>query len=123
MVEIELSKAVESLRDELLEAAVEGASSQIAFEVGSIELEFTVQLKIDANVKAGFKAWAISADAGAGVSRASTHIVRVTVTPKLRDGGDLLITSGRPYPMRPCWSDTTSAGTGPPRPARRDPAR
>lgn len=101
MVEIELSKAVESLRDELLEAAVEGASSQIAFEVGSIELEFTVQLKIDANVKAGFKAWAISADAGAGVSRASTHIVRVTVTPKLRDGGDLLITGSSWQPTEP----------------------
>ncbi|MFD0886032.1 trypco2 family protein [Streptosporangium algeriense] len=96
-MEIELSKAVEGLRDELLEAAVTGAGSHIAFAVGPIELEFAVELKADAKAKAGFKAWVVSADTEAGVSRARTHTVRVTLTPKHRDGGDLLITdtSGR----------------------------
>ena len=39
-VEIELADAVAIVRDELLEAAVRGAGSEIAFAVGPIELEF-----------------------------------------------------------------------------------
>jgi hypothetical protein len=96
-LEIELAQAVEALRDELLEAAVTGADSQIAFAVGPIELEFTVELKADAKAKAGFKAWVVTGDAEAGVSRARTHKVKITLTPKDRGGGDLLIAddSGR----------------------------
>jgi hypothetical protein len=93
-MDIELSQAVEGLRDELLEAAVSGAGSQIAFAVGPIELEFTVELKTDVN-KTGFKAWVVTAGAEAGVSRGRTHKVKVTLTPKHPDGSDVLI-AGRP---------------------------
>ncbi len=92
-MEIELARAVEGLRDELLEAAVTGAGSQIAFTVGPIELEFAVELKADAKAKTGFKAWVITADAEAGLSRGRTHKVKITLTPRNSDGTDLLITA------------------------------
>ncbi|MGW3353733.1 trypco2 family protein [Nonomuraea rubra] len=90
-MDVELARAVEGLRDELLAAAVAGAGSQIAFVVGPIELEFAVELKADARAKAGFKAWVITAGAEAGVSRGRTHKVKVTLTPKHPDGSDVLI--------------------------------
>ncbi|MBE1592361.1 trypco2 family protein [Nonomuraea angiospora] len=90
-MDIELAQAVEGLRDELLAAAVAGAGSQIAFAVGPIELEFAVELKADAKAKAGFKAWVVTADVEAGVSRGRTHKVKLTLTPKHPDGGDVLI--------------------------------
>lgn len=101
-VDIELSDAVAAVREELLDAARRGSGQQIAFVVGPIEMEFTVELRADAKVKAGFKAWVLaSADAEAGVSRGRTHKVKVTLTPKQADGADLLI------------SDQTAAPDGP----------
>ncbi|WP_433541783.1 trypco2 family protein [Streptosporangium sandarakinum] len=93
-MEIELADAVEAVRDELLAAAVRGADSEIAFTVGPIELEFTVELKVDAKAKGGFKAWVVTADAETGVARGRTHKVKVTLTPRHRDGADLLIRGG-----------------------------
>ncbi|WP_424532867.1 trypco2 family protein [Sphaerisporangium viridialbum] len=90
-MEIELADAVQAVRDELLEAAVRGLGSEIAFTVGPIELEFTVELKADAKAKFGFKAWVVTGDAEAGVSRGRTHKVKLTLTPKHADGTDLLI--------------------------------
>jgi hypothetical protein len=95
-VEIELADAVAAVRDELLEAAWRGVGQEVAFAVGPIELEFAVELRADAKAKAGFKAWVLaSAEVEAGVGRASTHRVKVTLTPKRADGGDLLI-AGKP---------------------------
>jgi len=91
-VDIELADAVAVVREELLDAARRGGGQQIAFVVGPIEMEFAVELRADAKVKAGFKAWVVaSAAAEAGVSRGRTHKVKVTLTPKQPDGGDLLI--------------------------------
>ncbi|WP_449062530.1 trypco2 family protein [Planomonospora algeriensis] len=94
-MEIELADAVQALRDELLEAAVRGSGSGIAFAVGPIELEFAVELKADAKVKGGFKAWVVSGDVEAGLARGRTHKVKVTLTPRHADGADLLIADRR----------------------------
>lgn len=90
-MEIELSKAVAALRDELLEAAALGASEELALKVGPVELEFTVQLRADAKAKAGFKAWVLTGDVEAGAGRSRTHRVMVTLTPQRPGGGDLLV--------------------------------
>jgi hypothetical protein len=91
-MEIELAAAVTALRDELIEAAARRDSEQeVGFKVGPIELEFAVELRVDAKAKAGFKAWVLSADVEAGAARARTHKVKLTVTPTTPDGGDLLI--------------------------------
>jgi hypothetical protein len=81
IVEIELRKAVAALRDELMEAARDGAGEQISFAVGTIELEFAVELRADAKAQSGFKAWVISGDVSAGVARGRTQRVKVSLTP------------------------------------------
>jgi LmbE family N-acetylglucosaminyl deacetylase len=90
-VEIELGDAVAAVRQELLEAAARGLGHDVGFVVGPVEMEFVVELKADVKAKAGFKAWVVTADAETAISRGRTHKVRVTLTPKRADGGDLLV--------------------------------
>lgn len=90
-MEIELADAVAVVRDELIEAAARGVGSGMEFVVGPIELEFIVELKVDAKAKLGFKAWVLSSDVELGVARGRTHKVKFTVTPRKAGGGDLLV--------------------------------
>ena len=85
--------AVEAVRDELLAAVERGAGQDLRFAVGVIELEFAVELKHDAKVKAGFKAWVLSGDVEAAGARARTHRVKIALTPHRTDGRDLLVSS------------------------------
>ncbi|GAA0622897.1 hypothetical protein GCM10010174_47390 [Kutzneria viridogrisea] len=94
-MEIELADAVAAVRDELLEAAERGAGADIEFVVGTIKLEFDVELKVDAKAKTGFKAWVVTADAEAGVARTSKHRVSIELTPRLPSGGDLAVAGDR----------------------------
>ncbi|WP_432523004.1 trypco2 family protein [Kineococcus sp. SYSU DK006] len=101
-MEIELADAVAAIRDELLTAAGRAAGQEIAFAVGPIEMEFGVELRADAKVKAGFKAWVLASIEGeAGVGRTGTHRVTVTLTPKRADGGDLLISGAAGEKLTP----------------------
>ncbi|UGT43060.1 hypothetical protein LTV02_06615 [Nocardia yamanashiensis] len=90
-MEIELAKAVAAVRDELLQAAAEGAEEDLRFVVGPIELSFEVELRADAKAKTGFKAWVVAGDVEAGGSRGRKHRVTVTLAPKRRGGGDVLV--------------------------------
>jgi hypothetical protein len=83
--------AVAVVRDELIEAAARGVGEQLAFAVGEVMLEFSVELREDSTAKAGFRAWVLSAEAGMSSARGNTHKVSVTLTPRSRDGGELLI--------------------------------
>ncbi|OKJ03296.1 trypco2 family protein [Kitasatospora sp. CB01950] len=100
-MDIELADAVAAVRDELLKARSRGASSDLVFEVGPVEMEFEVELRADAKVGGKFRVWAVSADAEAGVSRGTTHRVSFTLTPRLRDGGGLLIHGDPDAPAGP----------------------
>lgn len=100
-MEIELADAVASVRDELMAAATRGAGSDVEFVVGPIELEFAVEMRRDAKVKAGFKAWLISADAEGGLAQGRTHKVKLTLTPKKAGGGDLLVAGDQARPAGP----------------------
>ncbi|MFE4674179.1 trypco2 family protein [Streptomyces sp. NPDC056721] len=98
---IELADAVAGLRDKLLTAAARGAGQEVVFDVGAIELELAVELRADAKAKAGFKAWVVSGDAEAGVSRGRTHRVTLSLTPRRADGGDLLVGGDSRRPAGP----------------------
>ena len=100
-MEIELADAVAALRDELLRAVARGAEQNLTFHVGPIELEFTVELRVDAKGKGGFKAWVVSGDGEAGVARGRTHRVMVTLTPKGRNGEDVAVGIPRVAPRGP----------------------
>ncbi|WP_326687422.1 MULTISPECIES: trypco2 family protein [unclassified Streptomyces] len=102
---IELADAVQAVRDELLTAAARGTGRDLRFEVGDINLEFTVELRRDARVKSGVRAWVISADADAGRSTARTHKVSFTLRPKdARMGGGWEVGNDGP-------ADTSAFGT------------
>lgn len=91
-MDIPLADAVAAVRDELIEAAARGGTHpDVVFAVGSVEMEFEVELRADAKAKAGFKLWAVGAEVEAGVSRGKTHRVALTLTPRNVHGGDLLV--------------------------------
>nr|WP_254594715.1 trypco2 family protein [Streptomyces sp. 8P21H-1] len=63
-------------------AAAAGGGAGPRFEVGPVELEFSVEMRREGKGKAGVKVWVVSADAEASVSKASVHRVKLTLTPK-----------------------------------------
>lgn len=95
VMEIELADAVAALRDELLTASAKGVGAGLAFEVGSIELSFEVELRRDAKAKAGFKAWVVTGDVEAGAGHTRKQRVTLTLTPKNPAGGGVLVNSDR----------------------------
>jgi hypothetical protein len=95
--EIELSTAVRAIREQLVRAALDGAGSPIRFEVGPIQMDFAVELRREAGAKGGVKAWVLSAEAEASASRATTHRVSFTLTPKdAGTGGPVEVGNDRP---------------------------
>jgi hypothetical protein len=90
---IDLADAVAAVRDQLMEAAARGVGERIAFEVGPIQLEFTVELRKDASAKAGVRAWVFTADASVAASAVRTHKVSLTLTPKDAETGDEILVS------------------------------
>ncbi|GJF35057.1 hypothetical protein KNE206_77570 [Kitasatospora sp. NE20-6] len=84
---IGLADAVTAVRNELMEAAAQGESQALAFDVGPVEMEFEIELRAEARAGGKFRAWVVSAEAEAGVSRGSTHRVSFTLTPRTRGAG------------------------------------
>jgi len=105
-MDIPLVDAVAAVRDELLAAARAGGEHpDLVFAVGPVEMEFEVELRADAKAKAGFKIFAVGAEAEAGVSRGRTHRVSFTLTPRAANGADLLVHGD---PARPSGPGDTS---------------
>lgn len=106
MNEIELADAVSALRDSLLDAVGKAGSTEVSFVVGPIEMEFAVEVRSDAKVKGGIKAWLISADAEAGISRNRVQRVKVSLSPKTASGADSLVSSAGPHAFDAGSSET-----------------
>lgn len=87
--DIELAAAVRAIRDGLMQAATAGAGEAVRFDVGPIQMEFTVELRREAGAKGGVKAWVVNADADTKASRTRTHRIAFTLTPKDAAGGSL----------------------------------
>lgn len=83
---VDLADAIEAIRSQLLHAAERGAGSELAFEVGDIQLEFSVQLSHDRTVKGGVKAWVLTAGYESAQTTEQTQRVNVTLKPKRRNG-------------------------------------
>ncbi|MFJ3906644.1 trypco2 family protein [Streptomyces sp. NPDC090025] len=104
---IELADAIASVRDQLLIAAGRATGRPVAFEVGDIEMEFTVELRKEAKAGAKVKAWVVEAGADAARTRADTHRVSFTLKPRnAATGGPWLVGSGEE-------ADLSGFGTGP----------
>lgn len=78
---VELVSAVKALRAQITEAAASDPDSDIHFQVGPIQLEFTVSLTRDRTAKGGIKACVVTADAERKRSTAHTHRVTLNLTP------------------------------------------
>ncbi|MFD9240549.1 trypco2 family protein [Streptomyces sp. NPDC057674] len=101
-MDVPLADAVAAVRDELIEAAAAGSSHpELVFAVGPVEMEFEVEMRVDARAKAGFKLWAVGAETQAGVARGRTHRVSFTLTPRTVGGGDLLVSGDDRRPSGP----------------------
>ncbi|MEV7864527.1 trypco2 family protein [Streptomyces sp. NPDC088124] len=80
---IELADAIQSVRDQLLDAATRAAGAPVAFEVGDIQMEFTLELRKEVKGGAKVKAWVV--EAGTDASRTSGHTHKVAFTLKPRN--------------------------------------
>jgi hypothetical protein len=76
-----LAEAVKGIRSELSEAMAAGVGERLRFEVGPVELEFAVDVQRDLQAKAGVKVWVIEIGGSGGLSRDSSHRVKVTLNP------------------------------------------
>ncbi|WP_329222827.1 hypothetical protein OG352_36635 [Streptomyces sp. NBC_01485] len=85
---IDLVSAVQALRTQITEAAATDPGSDIRFQVGPIQLEFTVALTKDRTVQGGVKAWVVTAGAEGRWSNAQTHRVTLNLTPILASTGE-----------------------------------
>ncbi|MEV7090849.1 trypco2 family protein [Streptomyces sp. NPDC093085] len=79
---IELADAIQSVRDQLLEAATRATDTEVAFEVGDIQMEFTLELRKELKGGAKVKAWVVEAGTDAAVTSGRTHKVAFTLKPQ-----------------------------------------
>ncbi|KOG35440.1 trypco2 family protein [Streptomyces resistomycificus] len=92
---IELADAVQTIRDELLTAARRSTGHDIVFELGDIQMEFTVEMRREAKAGAKVKAWVV--EAGADVTRTGSRTHKVSVTLRAQDartGAPLKVRNG-----------------------------
>jgi hypothetical protein len=81
---VELSAVIGRIRQELEQAQSEGAHSSMKFLVEKVSVEFAVQIRREANAKAGLRIGVVTADGGGSASRDTTH--RISVELKPHDG-------------------------------------
>ncbi len=83
---IELADAIDSVREQLIEAAARAAGEPLVFELGDIQMEFTLELRKE--LKGGLKVRAWVVDAGADAARATGRTHKVSFTLKPHAAGD-----------------------------------
>ncbi|SCD82158.1 hypothetical protein GA0115244_11172 [Streptomyces sp. DvalAA-19] len=79
---IELADAVESIRNQLVEAASRATGHPLAFAVGDIQMEFTLELRKEAKAGGKVKAWVVEAGTDASLATGHTHKVAFTLSPR-----------------------------------------
>src|SRR6478609_4353566 len=79
---IELADAVESIRNQLIDAAGRATGRPVAFEVGDIQMEFTLELRKEIKGGGKVKAWVVEAGADASRATGRTHKVAFTLKPR-----------------------------------------
>jgi hypothetical protein len=107
MRRVELGDAIESVRSQLSELGRNTAGKDLLFELGPVEIEFTVEVGFVGEGGATVKLWVLDAGAKHTASDTYTQTVRVTLEPKWRADGS-----------RPQIGDRSEDGLAP-RPGRR----
>lgn len=94
---IGLPEAIQSLRAELSEAMKQGTGQELRFKVGPVELEFAVEVGREVGGSGGVKFWVVSLEAKGTVTTATTHRVKLTLTPITSEGKDLNVEGQVPW--------------------------
>ncbi|MFF0450667.1 trypco2 family protein [Streptomyces sp. NPDC004609] len=90
--DIELADAIESVRDQLIDAATRATGRPVLFEMGDIEMEFTVELRKETKAGGKVRAWVLEGGADTGRATGRTHRVAFTLKAKdARTGGSWLV--------------------------------
>ena len=95
---VPLGAAIRSLRAELLQAMQDARDEELRFALGPVELEFQLTATTEASAGGAVRFWVIDAEAKGSRASASTHTLKLTLTPvhasKVQDGDDdVLVTS------------------------------
>ena len=89
---VELADAIRVVREQLVLARETGDGQEPRFVVGRVEMEFAVEIRRDAGGEGGVQLGVLTLKAGGGGSSATTHRVRLELTPQTG--------SGDPYEVR-----------------------
>ncbi|MFG1607972.1 trypco2 family protein [Actinoplanes sp. NPDC049265] len=92
---IGLAEAVQLLRDELTIAQDNGSDEALRFDVGTIEMEFSLVARRTGGGRAGVQFGIVTVGVDGAVSQESTHRVKVTLQPKEFATGRAPQVSGR----------------------------
>lgn len=81
-----LSDAIAALRRELNTARTAGKDDNLRFGLGPVEMEFLLEVKREGGGEAGVRIGVVTIGAKGGVSKASTHRVKLVLNPQDRHG-------------------------------------
>jgi hypothetical protein len=90
-----LAAVIAQARAELEQARVEGAQSNLLFQVEELELELAVEVSGSAGADAGVRLWVLSAGAKGEVRHGETNRVTVRLKPVGPGGVGLEVGSGQ----------------------------
>jgi NTP-dependent ternary system trypsin peptidase co-occuring protein len=76
-----LAEAIQGIRVDLQEAMAAGVNEPLRFDVGPVELEFTITVQRDAGAKAGVKIWVVEIGGSGGMSHDTVQRIKVTLNP------------------------------------------
>ena len=96
---IELSELIRELRAELQSAMVQGASEELRFEVGPVELELNVGVTKEGGGGAKVKFWVVEVGAQGKGSQVATQRVKLTLQPKHGTTGESPLVTGESTPI------------------------
>jgi hypothetical protein len=89
----ELGDTVSAVREQLQRAMVQGQGETLKFRTGPVEMEFAVEVKKEAGVKAKVFVLPWTVEAQGAVSTVGTHRIKITLQPVDDQGNDAKISA------------------------------
>jgi hypothetical protein len=78
---LSLAEAIGEIRKQLEQAKAEGAASSLKFEIGPVQLTFTVEVTKSTSGGGGVHVWVLQAGANRDTANHATQTVSLTISP------------------------------------------
>lgn len=88
---IPLARAIQDLRAELLAALSEGKGQALRFKLDPVELELSLGMTYKGGGGVGVKFWVLDISAKGDAERATTHKLKLKLTPVDKNGDQFMI--------------------------------